>query len=66
MTISYEITGAQGSWTLTRNGVLGATYATAEGAFEVATAQASIEIRSDHDIEIHVRPRRDNKDPSAM
>jgi hypothetical protein len=29
---------------------------TAEAAFEVAASQASIEMRSDHEIFIHIRP----------
>jgi hypothetical protein len=34
----------------------GAEYATAEAAFEVMVAHASIEMRSDDEIVIHVRP----------
>jgi hypothetical protein len=44
-----------GQWIIMRNGERGAAYLTAEVAFEVAAAQASIEMRSDHDIVIHVR-----------
>lgn len=54
--ISYEIAPAAGQWSVTRNGEPGASYATAEAAFEVVVAQASIEMRSDNEIAIHVRP----------
>jgi hypothetical protein len=53
--IAYEIVPEAGQWIITRNGERGAAYLTAEAAFEVAAAQASIEMRSDHDIVIHVR-----------
>jgi len=42
--------------TITRNGEAGASYATAEAAFEVVAAKASIEMRSDNDIAIHIKP----------
>jgi hypothetical protein len=54
--IAYEIVPEAGQWVVTRNGERGATYVTAETAFEVAAAEASIEMRSDHDIVIHVQP----------
>jgi hypothetical protein len=54
--IVYEIAPAADQWTITRNGESGAQYATAEAAFEVAVAQASIEMRSDNEISIHVTP----------
>jgi hypothetical protein len=54
--IVYEIAPAAGQWSITRNGEPGATYATAEAAFEVVVAQASIEMRSDNAIAIHVTP----------
>jgi len=54
--IVYEIAPAAGEWSITRNGESGAAYATAEAAFEVAAAQASIEMRSDKEITIHVQP----------
>jgi hypothetical protein len=57
MSVVYEISGAAGEWILTRNGEAGALYATAEAAFEVAVAQASIEMRCDHEITLHVRPQ---------
>jgi hypothetical protein len=53
----YEITPTADQWSVTRNGEPGMVYATAEAAFEVVAAQASIEMRSDHEIAIHVRPR---------
>lgn len=53
--IVYEITPVAGQWSITRNGEPGASYATAEAAFEVAVAQASIDMRSDNEIGIHVR-----------
>jgi hypothetical protein len=56
MSVTYEISRLGEEWTLTRNGEGGASYATAEGAFEVAAAQASIEMRSDHEIIIRVIP----------
>jgi hypothetical protein len=54
--ISYEIAQKGTKWTISRNTEAGAEYATAEGAFEVVAAQASIEMRSDNEIFIHVRP----------
>ena len=55
--ITYEIAQQSGEgWALSRNGERGADYATAEAAFEVAAAKASIEMRSDNEIIIHVRP----------
>jgi hypothetical protein len=54
--IVYEIAPAGGEWSIARNGELGATYATAEAAFEVVVAKASIEMRSDCDIDIHIKP----------
>jgi hypothetical protein len=57
--ITYEISQSPEGWTLLGNGERGADFATAEAAFEVAAAKASIETRSDDDIIIHVRP--DNK-----
>lgn len=57
MKITYEIQGSQGAWSLRRNGEAGANYVTAEGAFEAAAMQASIEMRYDHEIHIFVRPQ---------
>jgi hypothetical protein len=54
--IVYEIEPKADQWSVTRNGELGASYMTAEAAFEVAASQASIEMRSDHEIFIHIRP----------
>jgi hypothetical protein len=54
--IIYEIFPAADQWSFTRNGEAGASYATAEAAFEVVVAQASIEMRSDREISIHVTP----------
>jgi hypothetical protein len=54
--ISYEIAQKSDQWTISRNGEAGAEYATAEAAFEVVAARASIEMRSDDEIMIHVRP----------
>ncbi len=39
-----------------RNGERGADCATAEAAFEVVTMRTSIEIRSDNEVLIHVKP----------
>jgi hypothetical protein len=55
-TIVYEIARAGDQWSITRNGEAGASYATAEAAFEVVAAKASIEMRSDSDIAIHIKP----------
>jgi hypothetical protein len=57
MKITYEIAGSQGEWVVSRNGEPGASYVTAEAAFEVAVAQSSTEMRSDHEIVIHIRPQ---------
>jgi hypothetical protein len=54
--ITYEITQSPDGWTFFRNEERGADYATAEAAFEVAAAKTSIEMRSDHEITIHIRP----------
>jgi hypothetical protein len=54
--IIYEIAPTEGQWAITRNGEAGASYATAEAAFEVVAAKASIEMRSDNDIAIHIKP----------
>ena len=54
--ITYEISQSPAGWALLRNGEPGADYATAEAAFEVAAAKSSIEMRSDDEIVIHVRP----------
>ena len=57
--IIYEIAPAADGWSILRNGERGASYATAEAAFEVVAAKASIEMRSDNEIVIHVqRPRK--------
>ncbi len=61
MRIDYEISRPANEWTLTRNGEAGVGYATAEAAFEVAFANASIEMRSDHEIVIRVTPARDDE-----
>ena len=61
--IGYEIAPSAEGWEILRNGEKGMTYVTAEAAFEVAVGQASIEMRSDHEIVIAVR--RPNKDESA-
>ena len=55
-TISYEIGQKGTQWTFSRNGEAAADYLTAEAAFEVVAAQASIEMRSDDEIIIHIRP----------
>jgi hypothetical protein len=55
-TIAYEIAKKGVQWGISRNGEAGADYATAEAAFEVVAAQASIEMRSDDEITIHIRP----------
>jgi hypothetical protein len=52
-------------WALLRNGEPGADYATAEAAFEVAAAKSSIEMRSDNEIIIHVRPANKSTDAGA-
>ena len=54
--ITYEISQSPAGWSLFRNGEPGADYATAEAAFEVVAAKSSIEMRSDNEIVIHVRP----------
>jgi hypothetical protein len=54
--IVYEIVPLSGERSVTRDGQPGATYAMAAAAFEVAVAQASIEMRSDNEIVIHVKP----------
>jgi len=55
-TISYEIARKGDQWTFSRNGEVGADYLTAEAAFEVVATRASIEMRSDAEILIRVRP----------
>ena len=54
--IIYEISQSPAGWAILRNNEPGADYVTAEAAFEVAAAKASIEMRSDNEIIIHVRP----------
>jgi len=53
--IVYEIAPAGEEWAISRDGETAAKYVTAEAAFEVVAAQASIEMRSDHEIVIAVR-----------
>ena len=55
-TIAYEIAKKGGQWGISRNGEAGADYVTAEAAFEVVAAHASIEMRSDDEITIHIQP----------
>jgi len=61
--ITYEISQSPAGWSLFRNGEPGADYATAEAAFEVAAAKASIEMRSDNEIILHVPPADKSTEP---
>jgi hypothetical protein len=54
--IVYEIAPSADQWSLSRNGEKAMNYVTAEAAFEVAVAKASIEMRSDNEVVIAVRP----------
>ncbi len=53
--IICEIARESELWSFTRNGERGASYVTAEAAFEVVVARASIEMRSGNEIIIHVK-----------
>jgi hypothetical protein len=56
MTITvYEVSGVGESWTLSRNGELGASYTSEEGAFEAAVLGATNDLRAGEEITINVR-----------
>jgi len=61
--ITYEISQSPAGWALLRSGEPGAGYATEEAAFEVAAAKASIEMRSDNEIILHVPPADKSTEP---